>query len=42
MIGYVASKYNNGDDIKIIFKDLKMPTLEKPGALDAMADEVGK
>ena len=42
MSGYVTSKYENGDDIKIIRKKLKMPTLEKPEALDSMADGMYK
>ena len=41
MSGYVARKYDNGDDIKIMLSDLKMPTLENPEALDSMADDVG-
>ena len=42
MIGYVTSKYDNGDGIKIIFNELKMPTLDKPEALYSMADDVDK
>ena len=42
MIGYVARKYNNGYDIKMILNELKMTTLEKPKALDSMADCVDK
>ena len=42
MSGYIASKYDNGDDIKMILNELKMPTLEKPEALDSMADGVDK
>ena len=42
MSGYVASKYDNGDDIKMILSDLKMPILGKPEALDSMADDVDK
>ena len=38
MGGYVTSKYDNGDDIKMILNELKMPTLENPEALDSMAD----
>ena len=42
MSGYVARKYNNRDDIKMIFNELKMPTLDKPEALDSMTDNVDK
>ena len=42
MIGYVTSKYDNGDGNKIIFNELKMPTLDKPEALYSMADDVDK
>ena len=42
MSGYVARKYNNRDDIKMIFNELKMPTLDKPEALDSMTDDVDK
>ena len=42
MIGYVARNYNNGDNIKIILNELKMPTLDKPEALDSMVDGVDK
>ena len=42
MSGYVARKYDNVDDIKIILSVLKMPTLENPEALDPMADDVYK
>ena len=42
MSGYVARKYDNGDDIKMILSALKIPTLEKPEALDLMADNVDK
>ena len=34
-------KYDNGDDIKIILNELKIPTL-KPDALDSTADDVYK
>ena len=34
-------KYDNGDDIKIILNELKMPTL-KPDALDSTSDDVYK
>ena len=37
--GYVARKYNNGDNIKMKLSDLQMPTLEKPEALDSMAEK---
>ena len=40
MIGYVARKYDNIDDIKMILNELKMPTLDKPRALDSMTDNV--
>ena len=40
--GYVARKYDNGDDIKMILNELKMPTSEKPVALDSMAEGVDK
>ena len=42
MIGYVARNYNNGDNIKIILNELKMPTLDKPEALNSMVDGVDK
>ena len=42
MSGYVTRKYDNGDDIKLMLKKLKIPTLEKPKALDSMADDVDK
>ena len=42
MSGYVASKYDNGDDIKMILSDLNIPILGKPKALDSMADDVDK
>ena len=40
MSGYVARKYDNVDDIEMILNELKMPTLEKPEALDSMIDDV--
>ena len=42
MSEYVARKYDNGDDIKMILSDLQMPMLEKPKALDSTADNVDK
>ena len=42
MRGYVARKYDNRDDIKMILNKLKIPTLENPEALDSMADGVDK
>ena len=39
---YVTRKYDNGDDIKMILNDLKMPTLENPEALYSMSDDVDK
>ena len=42
MSGYVARKYDNGDDIRITLNELKMPTLEKPDTLDSTADGVDK
>ena len=42
MSGYVARKYDNRDNIKMILNDLKMPTLEEPEALDSIADGVDK
>ena len=42
MIRYVARKYDNGDDIKMILSNLQMTTLEKPEALDSTADDVLK
>ena len=42
MSRYVASKYDNGDDIKMILNELNMPTLDKPEYLDSMADDVDK
>ena len=38
--GYVAWKYDNRDDIKMILNELKMPTLEKHEDLDSMEDDV--
>ena len=42
MSRYVARKYENGDNIKMILKELKIPTLEKPVDLNSMADDVDK
>ena len=42
MSGYAARKYDNGDNIKMILNKLKMPTLEKPEALDSIADNMDK
>ena len=42
MSGYIARKYDNGDDIKMILNELKMPTLENFKYLDSMADGVDK
>ena len=42
MSGYVARKYDNGDDIKMILNELKMPTLDKPKAFDLMVDDIDK
>ena len=42
MRGYAAMKYNNRDDIKMILSNLKTPTLEKPEALDSMAENTEK
>ena len=42
MSGYVVRKSDNGDDIKMILGDLKMPTLVKTEALDSTADDVDK
>ena len=42
MSRYVARKYDNGDDIKMILNKLKMPKLEKPETLDSMPDNVDK
>ena len=42
MSGYVAREYDNGDDIKMILNELKMPTLEKTKALDSMAHGLDK
>ena len=42
MSGYVAREYDNGDDIKRILNELKMPTLEKPEALDSISDNFDK
>ena len=41
MSGYVARKYENEDDIKMILNYLQMSMLEKPEALDSTADDVG-
>ena len=40
--GYVARKYDNGDDIKMKINESKMPVLEKPKYLDSMANGVYK
>ena len=40
MSGYVARKYDDGDDIQMILNELNMPTLYKPDALDSMSDYV--
>ena len=40
--GYVAIKYDNGDNIKMILNELEIPALEKPNALESMADDVEK
>ena len=42
MSGYVASKYDNGEDIKIILSALQIPTLDNPEALYSTADNVDK
>ena len=42
MSGYVARKYDNGDNIKMILSDLQMPTLENPKALDSTAYDMDK
>ena len=42
MSGYVARKYDNGDDIKMILNELNLPTLENPKALDSLTDGVDK
>ena len=42
MNGYVARKYDNKDNIKMIPSSLKVPILEKPEALDSMTDDVDK
>ena len=42
MSRYISRKYDNGDDIKMILNELKMPTLENPEALDSMVDGVDK
>ena len=42
MSGYVARKYDNGYDIKMILNELKLPTLEKTEALDSMTGDVDK
>ena len=42
MSGYVARKYDNGDDIKMILNQLKIPTLDKPEAFDSMAEDTEK
>ena len=42
MSGYIARKYDNGDDIKMILNELKIPTPEKPEALDSTEDGVDK
>ena len=39
---YVARMYYNGENIKSMLNELKMPTLEKPKALDSMEDDVDK
>ena len=42
MRGYFASKYENGDDVKIILNEFKIHTLENPKALYSMTDDVDK
>ena len=42
MSGYTARKYDDEDDVKMILNELKMPTLEKPKALDSTEDNVDK
>ena len=42
MSRYVARKYNNRDNIKMIHNELNMPTLDKPKALGSMRDNVDK
>ena len=39
---YIARKYDNRDDIKMILSDLQLPTLEKPKALDSTAENLDK
>ena len=42
MSGYVANKYDNRDDIKMILINLQTPTLDNPEALDSTADDIYK
>ena len=42
MCGYIARKYDNGDEIKMILNERKMPTLDKPTVLDSGDDKVEK
>ena len=42
MIWYVARKYDNSYDIKMILNELKMSTLENPDTLDSAADDLDK
>ena len=42
MYGYVARKYDNGDEIKTTLNKLNMSTLENKKALDSVSDEVDK
>ena len=42
MSRYVASKYDNGEDIKMILNEMKTHPLDKPESLDSMSDDVYK
>ena len=42
MNAYVTRKYDNSDNIKMILNELKIPTLEKPNALDSTEDYLDK
>ena len=42
MSGYVARKYDNGENIIMILNELKIPILKKPNSLDSTSDDVDK
>ena len=42
MSGYVARKYDNEEDIKMILSNFKIPKLENPEDLESMEDDADK